>query len=385
VQAQRGIIMKHLSSGVATAMRVVACGFLALGLLSCGGGGGDGGSVGPVAPPPSPLPEPAPANSGLLVPYFNKNTLENFVLQDNTYKLKKSTSLAVGTNPIAADVSRQTSQLFCIYTANEGSNNVSIYAAEYGTPNMTTSRGVVAAGKSPSSVAVNQSLALVTNFGDNTVSRYAINATTCALTPLGTSAVGDRPSTINLFGSYAVVTTYDNKIQVYAMDPATGALTAKGAPLATGLTPFAVSYWDGVDGKATVFPVVVANLDGNSVSVYAFNATTGALSKVGADLPTGNGPGYVWPLILPNAKVIFYVANTSGNSISSYEANLSTQTLSAIGPAVATQLQPFFLAQSFLASTINKYLYAFHEGTDDVSAYEIDQSTGGLKPLGTAL
>jgi 6-phosphogluconolactonase (cycloisomerase 2 family) len=375
--------MKHHSSSVAAAMRIVACGFLALALVSCGGGGGGGGTVGPAAAPPSPLPQPAPPNSALLVPYFNKNTMENFSLQDNTYKLKKLTPFAVGTNPIAADVYRQTNPLSCIYIANEGSNNVSVYAADFAA-NTTTSKGVVAAGKSPSSVAVKQTLVLVTNFGDNTVSRYAINTATCALTPLGTSTVGDRPSTITMFGSYAVVTTYDNKIQVYAVDPVNGVLTAKGAPLATGLTPFAVSYWDGVDGTATVFPVVVANLDGNSVSVYSFNATTGTLTKVGADLPAGNGPGYVWPLILPNAKVIFYVANTLGNSISSYEANLGTQTLTLIGPAVATLSQPFFLVQSYLATTINKYLYAFHEGTDDVSAYEIDQSTGVLKPLGSA-
>jgi 6-phosphogluconolactonase (cycloisomerase 2 family) len=43
------------------------------------------------------------------------------------------------------------------------------------------------------------------------------------------------------------------------------------------------------------------------------------------------------------------------------------------------------LLQSFLASTLNKYLYAFHEGTDDVSAFEIDQSTGALRALGSAL
>jgi 6-phosphogluconolactonase (cycloisomerase 2 family) len=370
-----------LNPGMAV-LRVAACCLLALSLQSCGGGGSSPGT----SIPPGPLPEPAPANSALFIPYYGKNILQAFKLLDNSYKLEKSRFLATGVNPIAQAFTPQSQAVPCVFVANEGSNTVSIFKSDNpSTGLIAASPASIAAGAAPSDVAVKGTLTVVANFGDNTVSRYAVNPGDCNLRFLGVSAVGDRPSTVILLGNYALVTTYDRKIQVYDVNPITGALTAKGGALATGAAPYAVNYWDGVDSKTTVIPIVVANKDSASVSVYSFNVSTGAISKVGADVAAGNGPRFVWPLVLPNAKVIFYVANTQSNTITSYEANLSTQVLTPIGSTVSTLSTPFYLVQSYLASTINKYLYAFHQGTDDVSAFEIDQTTGALKALGSAL
>jgi 6-phosphogluconolactonase (cycloisomerase 2 family) len=375
--------MKYFSNSAIAVSRLIACCLLAFSLQSCGGGGGGSGDTAGV---PTPItPAPAPANSALYLPYYGKNTLQGFRLLENNYKLQKVAPLPTGVNPIAIAGTSLNQPVGCAFTANEGSNSVSIFKADSASGLNAASPAAIAAGTAPSDVALKGTITLVANFGDNTVSRYALDPSNCNLRFLGASAVGDRPSTVAMVGSYALVTTYDRKIQVYDVDPVSGALAAKGAALATGVAPFAVNYWDGADGRAVVIPFVVANQDSDTVSVYSFNASTGALSKVGADLPAGNGPGFVWPLILPNGKVMFYVANTLGNSISSYELNPTTRALTPAGTTVATLSQPFYLAPSYLASTINKYLYAFHDGTDDVSAFEIDQATGALKALGSAL
>jgi 6-phosphogluconolactonase len=377
--------MTYLSRTAHAIMRLTTCCALVLGLVSCGGGGGGGGDAPATPAPTSPLPEPVPTGSALFIPYYAKNALLTFQYQENNYKVIKTAPIATGVNPIALTATPYRGNQRCVFAANEGSNNVSIFKSDKVAGFSVASPATIAAGAAPSGVSTDGTITLVTNFGDSTVSRYATDPNTCNLTFLGVSAVGKNPSTITMLGKYALVTSFDNKIQVYDVDPATGALTAKGAALATGAAPFSLIYWDGINSEATVYPVVVANRDSNSVSVYSFNVTTGAISKVGADLAAGSGPSFAWVLILPNAKVIFYIANGLGNSISSYEANLTTQVLTPIGTTVSTLSQPFLLAQSFLASTINKYLYAFHEGTDDVSAYEIDQSTGALRPLGSAL
>jgi 6-phosphogluconolactonase len=56
--------------------------------------------------------------------------------------------------------------------------------------------GTIAAGTGPISVAVDPAgkFAYVTNSGSNDVSMYTINATTGALTSIGTIAAGTGPS-----------------------------------------------------------------------------------------------------------------------------------------------------------------------------------------------
>jgi len=73
------------------------------------------------------------------------------------------------------------------YVANDDSNSVSIYAIN-GTTGALTSIGTIAAGLSPMSIAIDPSgkFAYVANFGSDNVSMYSIDAATGALTLIGT-------------------------------------------------------------------------------------------------------------------------------------------------------------------------------------------------------
>ncbi|MGB8522092.1 MAG: beta-propeller fold lactonase family protein [Candidatus Acidiferrales bacterium] len=73
--------------------------------------------------------------------------------------------------------------------------------------------------------------AYVANFNSNDVSMYTINATTGALTSMGTIAAGQSPTSIAVHpsGNFAYVTnSVSNNVSMYSIDGTTGALTVLG-------------------------------------------------------------------------------------------------------------------------------------------------------------
>lgn len=86
----------------------------------------------------------------------------------------------------------------------------------------------------------------VSNNGSNTVSAYAINPTTGALTPVTGSpfATGSGPGTvaINAAGSLAYVTNGgSNDISAFKINASSGALTpVAGSPFAAGSAPVSI-------------------------------------------------------------------------------------------------------------------------------------------------
>ena len=73
--------------------------------------------------------------------------------------------------------------------------------------------------------------AYVTNFGSNDVSMFTIDVTTGALTPTGTIAAGQSPTSIAVHpsGKFAYVTnSASNNISMFSIDTTTGALTLIG-------------------------------------------------------------------------------------------------------------------------------------------------------------
>jgi YVTN family beta-propeller protein len=88
--------------------------------------------------------------------------------------------------------------------------------------------------------------AYVPNETSNTISAYAIDASTGALTPIAGSpfaSTGTTPvaAVVDPNGAYLYVADNgSNAVSVYAIDDTTGALTATGEPTAAGNGPFAI-------------------------------------------------------------------------------------------------------------------------------------------------
>ena len=85
----------------------------------------------------------------------------------------------------------------------------------------------------------------------------------------------------------------DNTLSEYAIDSFTGALTAVGTPVATGTSPYAIT------GSPDRQHVYVVNQVSNNISAYAVNATSGALTPIaGSPFAAGTDPR-LWRSIHP--------------------------------------------------------------------------------------
>jgi 6-phosphogluconolactonase (cycloisomerase 2 family) len=79
--------------------------------------------------------------------------------------------------------------------------------------------------------------------------------------------------------------TAKNQVAAFAITPATGALALAGSPIATGAFPVSIA----IDPSGQW--AYVANDNSNDISVYAVDATTGALTQAShSPFAAGNEP-----------------------------------------------------------------------------------------------
>ena len=232
----------------------------------------------------------------------------------------------------------------------------------------------------PLSVAVDPSgkFAYVPN-GDgivpNSVAMYTINATTGALTSIGTTAVEGFAASVAVdpSGKFAYVmatasgTGSAGSVSTYTINATTGALTSIGT-IAAGKNPVSM-----VVDPTSKF-AYVANSSSNDVSMYAINVTTGALTSMGA-IAAGTNPDSI--VVDPTGKFV-YVANFNSNDVSMYTINVNTGALTSIGTIAAGQFPT-----SIAAHPSGKFAYVTNSMSNDVSIYSIDGATGVLTLIGT--
>jgi len=231
----------------------------------------------------------------------------------------------------------------------------------------------------PLSVAVDPSgkFAYVPN-GDglpNSVAMYTINATTGALTSIGKTAVEGFAASVAVdpSGKFAYVMATASgpgsagSVSTYTINATTGALTSIGT-IAAGKNPVSM-----VVNPTSKF-AYVANSSSNDVSMYAINVTTGALTSMGA-IAAGTNPDSM--VVDPTGKFV-YVANFNSNDVSMYTINVNTGALTSIGTIAAGQFPT-----SIAAHPSGKFAYVTNSMSNDVSIYSIDSATGALTLIGT--
>jgi 6-phosphogluconolactonase (cycloisomerase 2 family) len=307
----------------------------------------------------------------------------------------------------------------------------------------TTTPGAV----DPQSVAVNPAgnFAYVASQGcsggvGGYVSMYTINPTTGALAsigpPVSTNDVGTDSVTIDPFGKFAYVANEglyatDGSVSAYSIDPTTGALTStsggisgnspefccftavavhpsdKFAYVANGdSTPRSVSMYtiNGANGAlkyfgtiaAEGFPTsvivdpsgqllyVAAETDSGtpgpgSVSMYAINATTGALTSLGT-IATGTmiAESSSNSIVVDPTGAFAYVTNSGSNNVSMYSINATTGVLTS-GGLIDAGTTPLSVA----IHPSGGFAYVTNSASNDVSIYSIDATTGALTLIGT--
>ncbi len=319
------------------------------------------------------------------------------------------------------------------YVANSASDNISGYAIDARTGVLTPidcgggagcsknppDPGNFVAGSGPGAVTVDPSnrFAYVANFNSADISAYAINASTGALTLIdcgggpGCStttpqffAAAQYPASITVDPSdqFVYVTHgLSAEVSAYAMNVRTGALTfidCGGGPECSVMRPQFFAAGSGARSVA-VDPggrfAFVANHASSDVSAYTINARSGALKPIDCGgvpgcssyrpqfFATGSYPASV--TVDPRGKFA-YVANSGSNDVSAYAINASTGALTSIkcggGPGCSTTTPKFFVAgtspHSITVNPNGKFAYVANSGSNDVSAYAINASTGAL-------
>lgn len=231
------------------------------------------------------------------------------------------------------------------------------------------------------------------------VSMYAINAATGALTSIGTPVAsgdfGPASVAVDPTGKFAYVAntgsdadpaaTFCGSVSTFDINAGTGSLTSSGGiVLAPGAAnPGSCSpQWVAVDPTGKF--AYVANEGGltpTSVSMYQIDATTGGLAFTGVIAVAGRA---VSMTLAPSGKFV-YVADGGSNSdgspgvnISIYSVDGSTGALSSIG-TIAAGLFPWSIA----IDPLGKFAYVANLGSDDISVYSINGTTGALTLTGT--
>ena len=296
-------------------------------------------------------------------------------------------TIAAGLHPLSVAV--DASGRFA-YVANNDSFNVSMYSVGLTGALAATATGTIAAGGAgPTAVAVDPSgrFAYVANGGDGlagffgSVSMYTIDATTGALTSIGTIGAGLFPGAVAVdpSGRFAYVANGDlfrgtGSVSTYAIDATTGALTSTGTTVTAGAGASSVA----VDPSGK-FAYVTHEFSDN-VSMYTINAATGALTSIGT-IAAGIAPRSV--AVDPSGRFA-YVANGGDGlagffgSVSMYTIDATTGALTSIG-TIDARLSPHAVA----VDPSGKFAYVANEGSNDVSLYTINATTGALTSVGT--
>lgn len=299
------------------------------------------------------------------------------------------------------------------YATNETDKTISEWTITDSTGALTAVAGSpVSDTNGPKLIAAAPSGAFVyTANSNNTISEYTVNATTGALTLVSGSPISGFGSVNSLAidpasGFVLILDSSKQKLDSYSINSKTGALTSLSsanvlpnatmvaldptgtvAVVTSGSTVDTYRVTNGqliplVAGTGTV-PAIATAIDQSSQ--YFFAAEPGSNSIVSFNLftntqlsstTTGNGPAAV--LAEPSGKYV-YVANQTDGTISAYSLNNSTGALTAIGTAVAAGTGTNALSYS----NDGKYLFATNGTEGTVTIFTI-KANGSLTAAATA-
>jgi 6-phosphogluconolactonase len=212
---------------------------------------------------------------------------------------------------------------------------------------------------------------------------FAVDAVNGALTALAGSPCDSRFQNgvaVDPSGTFAYATLdASNEITAYAINNSTGQLTViAGSTLnGGGQNPLDVT----VDPSGKF--VYMANYAGD-ISAFTINSVTGVLTAVsGSPFPTAppvppnNYSGVNSVTVDPTGKFLYAALNGS-NAISAYTINSSTGALTTVaGSPFAAGNVPMIVR----VDPSGRYAYAANMDSNSISAYLINSSTGALIPI----
>lgn len=220
-----------------------------------------------------------------------------------------------------------------LYAANRTGSQVRVFSIDGVTgrltalPSLTVSLG---AGKVPQTLALDNAGHLyVALYGAGKIAQYTINSATGALTQIAVPiAAGLSPNRISISpsGAFLYATDYfSDSIQAYTIAVGSGALTANGSPVPTFGRPLGMAWHP---CGQYLFVTSNSTIVANNVAVYSVGGagaltlvTTAAAGLASSGITLDASGGYV------------YVSNMGAASVSRFAFDATTGALSATSPS----------------------------------------------------
>lgn len=379
-------------------MRAVSPRIVSLALLLVIGTGCGQMSTSPPSTPPSPSADCVPSTRSAFAFVLNHSdaTISMYTADSCTGAL---TAMHPATVPTGVDNGFNAESMAMdptgsfLYVANLGSNatdaaTVSMFTINPRTGTLTaTSPTQVPTGFFPQGIAASANFVYTANSDDNSVSMFTIDKGTGLLAPLSPPETivpplfSSRSSvsspdfvTVSASGQFLYVADQDNgSISTFAINSETGALTpTTPAGVIAGPDPWEITF--DPTGKFAYVP----DEDTGNVYMYTVDLTTGTLTPNPAVfVPAGNQSAYM--AVHPSGKFA-YVVNRYDDTVSMYTIDASTGTLVPNTPAtVQAGSWPYPIA----VNAAGTFAYVANQNGSSISIYGIG-SSGVLTPAGTA-
>lgn len=222
----------------------------------------------------------------------------------------------------------------------------------------------------------------VTNGGDNTVSTLLVDNDTGALLPSSTAATGASPRSIVAgcaLGSSGpdslfVANFLDNTLSGFDQDEFTGILTPTGdSPIAVGTGPSALN-------ETGVCVLLATNAGSNTLLSFVEDETFGTLTAQ-STVATGTNPVALATTISTTTSYT-YVADQGSNDVTAYSVDDNdgvVTKVAAAGNPVATGTTPSAVALQSL-NTAGTYVYVTNAGDNTISEFA-QQGNGTITQL----
>lgn len=299
--------------------------------------------------------------------------------------LKKAAALLLVCASVGICVSCGVTEGRLLFAAIPTANELVVYREDPNSGALTQLvASPVAAGPGVRALALhpNQKWLYAANSGENDVSQFVV-ATTGGLTEVTPrTAVGTAPTLIAMdsAGAYLYVgnTGQQPSISVFAIDSSTGALSPVAQPPGTGNTAYIGLTPINMTVSGNFLFVTGQGLQGY---VLAFPLNNGVLGTPPAGSPflAGNNP-YGLATFTASGASYLYTANKLDNSVSEFSIGSNGALTALPGNPIAIS---FVAPTALLIDPSNKYLFAADQGSSNLEGFSI-QSGGALNLLASA-
>ena len=349
-----------------------ACLSLLLLLTACGGGGGGdggGGGGGVIAVPHVRL--ALAGNTDGTVSVFDVYSDSGSLRYQGYRKIGDSSIMAIAVHP---------KEPYAFVLTQDGMLSAYSFNVDNGALTLVNS---VAVGPDPGDLALEPvgRFVYATSLNDRTISSFAIDSATGALSAIGTLQVtGAAPVRIALAPSGAylyVVNRSDDSATVYPRNTINGFLSPP-TTVDLGTQPTAMAF-----NRAGTLAYVTYASSSDNVGLFSVDGS-GGLSPVlkfnpgtSTDEPVtvtaGDTP---MDIILSNDDTFAYVANVNSNNLTVFGVDEASGELTHVQTVASTQ-SPWRMAMDI----DNKYLYAAPSADSEVSAYSVNSGDGTLTAI----